>query len=166
MATIEDRERLAADMLGADYVATQRDRYLTFWVGGREYGVALGTVLEIRGLEPQPEPAVARCAAPDMVDLRGTMVPAVDLRRCFSCEPVRGQGPESLVFVQVNGAVAGLVVDSVGEVVEIPGDLISVPAAATSSGTGDFLSGERRLGESITAILDLEQLLPAWTRAQ
>jgi purine-binding chemotaxis protein CheW len=164
MATIEDRKRLAADMLSADYIATQRDRYLTFWVGGREYGIALCAVLEIRGLEPLTEPLSVSTEAAGVVDLRGAMVPVIDLRQRFGGDPLRCDGQESLIFVQVSSAAAGLVVDAVGEVVEIPGDLISAPDASMSSEAEHFVSGERRLGESVTAILDLERLLPAESR--
>jgi purine-binding chemotaxis protein CheW len=159
MATIEDRERLAADMLGADYVAIQRDRYLTFWVGEREYGIALSAVLEIRGMEPLPEPVAVSGGTLDLVDLRGAMVPLVDLRQRFGCVPSGNAGQESLVFVQLDGETAALAVDSVGEVVEIPGELISAPDVSNSRETGNLVSGERRLGGSVTAILDLERLL-------
>ena len=153
--------QLAAEEITADYIATQQDRYLTFLVAGREYGVGLRWLTEIRGLEPLSPPAGAPPRVVGTTELHGMMVPVLDLAEDAGAGRAPRSEQASLVFIESYSGVAGLVVDEVGEVVEIPHDLITPPEDLPEELAAPFSCGARRLGGSVTIILDPESLLPA-----
>ena len=103
---------------GAQAAATQKANaeFLTFRLGGEEYGIDILRVQEIRGYE-----SVTRIAnTPDFIkgvmNLRGTIVPVVDMRIKFSLgEPVYDQFTVVIVL-NIAGRVVGMVVDSVSDV--------------------------------------------------
>ena len=88
--------------------------YLTFRLGGEEYGIALGAIQEILGYQ-QPTRSVG---APDdicgVLNLRGAIVAIIDLRLRFALEP-RIDASTVIVVVNVRGSTVGLVVDAVAD---------------------------------------------------
>lgn len=142
---------------------TLAGKYLTFVLAGEEYGVPVLQVREIvKMMEitavPQVPPYVK-----GVVNLRGKVIPVVDLRLKFGF-PAQAYGDRtSVVVVDVAlphaRCVMGLVVDAVSEVLFIAGDAIDPTPAFGARVTTDYLRGVARVKGTVKILLDLDRVL-------
>lgn len=135
------------------------DQYLTIRLGQQEYGIAILDVQEIRGWTA----ATAVPNAPDhfrgVINLRGTVVPLIDLRRKFRMAVPDDDRLSVTVVVRVGGRVVGLVVDGVSDVLDIMPDAISPPPDIGDGFEVKSLSGIARSGERLVSILAMSQVV-------
>ncbi len=137
----------------------QHREFLVFSLGDEEYAVDILKVQEIRGYE-----SVTRIAnAPDFIkgvtNLRGVIVPIVDLRIKFRLEHT-GYGPETVVIVvNVGGRVIGMVVDGVTDVMTLTPEQIRPAPEFGVTLSSDFLSGLGSVDDRMLVIVDIEKLL-------
>ncbi|MFN3702953.1 chemotaxis protein CheW [Thermomonas sp.] len=132
--------------------------FLTFTLGQEEYGVDILKVQEIRGYD-----AVTRLPdAPDyikgVINLRGTIVPVIDMRVKFRLE-AKVDALTVMIVLNVANRVVGMVVDSVSDVVQLTAEQIR---AMPEVGTGidrRFLTGIGALDERMLILLDIEGLM-------
>ena len=137
---------------------------VTFRVGGEEFGLDVFQVHEIlRWQEPTPVPR-----APEFVegvlDVRGTLVPVVDLRRRFETGAPGYDDDTRIVVVDFQGERLGLVVDTVTEVLRAPETAITAPPAFVRGLAAEFVRGIVRLEGRLVILLDLERLLSSQER--
>jgi purine-binding chemotaxis protein CheW len=104
--------------------------FLTFRLGGEEYGIDILRVQEIRSYEEPTRIANAPSFIKGVVNLRGVIVPVVDLRIKLGCDKVEYNGFTVVIVLNVRGRVVGAVVDSVSDVLELAGDLSSPASPA------------------------------------
>jgi purine-binding chemotaxis protein CheW len=142
---------------------SREGKYLTFSLAGEEYGIGILKVKEIIGMmtiTPVPQ-------APDFVkgviNLRGKVIPVLDLRLRFSMEA--GEYTERTCIIVVEAAVAngsvhmGIVVDAVSEVLNIrQDDTEDTPAFGVKLNT-DFILGMAKLGGGVKILLDIDRVL-------
>ncbi|MFG6461798.1 chemotaxis protein CheW [Roseateles sp. DXS20W] len=137
---------------------TDGRQFLTFRIGEEEYGLDILRVQEIRSYEAPTRVANAPSFVKGVVNLRGVIVPILDLRIRL------GQAGEYNAFtvvivLNVAGRVVGVVVDSVSDVLELSEDEIKprpdVPAAMDSR----FITGLGKLGERMLILLDIEAMI-------
>jgi purine-binding chemotaxis protein CheW len=138
---------------------TQGQEYLAFTLGKEEYGIDILKVQEIRGYE-----AVTRIAnAPEfikgVINLRGIIVPVVDMRIKFNLgEPTYDQFTV-VIILNIGGRVVGMVVDSVSDVTTLtPEQIRPAPEMGTSFST-DFLIGLGTVGERMLILVDIDSLM-------
>ncbi|HEU4851707.1 MAG TPA: chemotaxis protein CheW [Telluria sp.] len=133
--------------------------FLAFNLGAEEYGIDIQQVQELRGYE-----AVTRIAnAPDfvkgVVNLRGVIVPIIDMRIRFSLgEPTYDQFTV-VVILKVRDRVIGLVVDSVSDVAELTADQIKPAPDLGSVIDAGYVTGLATIGERMLILIDIERLL-------
>ncbi|MCE2899042.1 MAG: chemotaxis protein CheW [Betaproteobacteria bacterium] len=133
--------------------------FLTFRLGAEEYGIEILKVQEIRGYD-----AVTRLAnAPEfikgVINLRGVIVPIVDLRIKFGvAEPVYDQFTVVIVL-NVGGRVVGAVVDSVSDVLTLEPDQMRAAPQFSSSFDTSHLTGLASLDERMLILVDIERLM-------
>jgi purine-binding chemotaxis protein CheW len=131
---------------------------VTFTLGGQLYGLPIEVVQEIQQLvEFTPMPDVAP-ALVGLVDIRGAVVPAIDLRVLVGMEsrPMTLQTP--MVFCRVRGHVVCLIVDGVEDVVDLPDGGLQPPSGLYS--ISDRMLGMCRLPQGLLLMLDIERLVP------
>jgi purine-binding chemotaxis protein CheW len=93
------------------------------------------------------------------VNLRGVIVPVVDLRIKLNCEKVEYNGFTVVIVLNVRGRVVGAVVDSVSDVLQLSQDLIKpAPEMNTTVDTG-FITGIASVGERMLILMDIEALM-------
>lgn len=133
--------------------------FLAFKLGAEEYGIDILKVQEIRGYE-----AVTRIAnAPDfikgVVNLRGIIVPIVDMRIRFRLgEPSYDQFTV-VIILNIAGRVVGMVVDSVSDVTTLsPAQIRPAPEMGTAFNT-DYLIGLGTLDERMLILIDIDRLM-------
>ncbi|TSE20883.1 Chemotaxis protein CheW [Tepidimonas alkaliphilus] len=136
--------------------------YLTFRLGAEEYGIDILRVQEIRSFEPPTRIANAPAHMLGVVNLRGVIVPVVDLRLKLGCAQAEYNGLTVVIVLNVKGRVVGAVVDSVSDVLELPRDQIR-PAPEMASSTVDtaFITGIASVGERMLILMDIEALMSA-----
>jgi purine-binding chemotaxis protein CheW len=144
--------------------AVPQVQLVTFRVGGEEFGLDVFAVHEIlRYQEPTPMPR-----APEFVegvlDVRGTLVPVVDLRRRFETPEVAYDFDTRIILVDFNDERLGLVVDSVTEVLRAPETAVSPPPAYIRGLAAEFVRGIVRVGDRLVVLMDLDRILSSEER--
>jgi len=139
--------------------ASDGSQYLTFTLDQEEYGVEILRVREIRGysaVTPIPNtPGYIK----GVMNLRGTIIPVVDLRAKFSMTETGYNQFTVIIVVTVGTKVMGLIVDAVSDVLNIPkADLQSPPDFGMSVDT-TFIRGMAKAGEKLVVLLDLDRVL-------
>ncbi len=138
--------------------------YLTFRLGSEEYGIDILKVQEIRSYEPPTKIANAPSYLKGVVNLRGVIVPIVDLRVKFNCVNDDGQGDINsftvVIVLNVRGRVVGAVVDSVSDVMQLAEQSIQ-PAPEMSSAMVDttYITGIANVNERLLILMDIESLM-------
>ena len=132
---------------------------VTFSIGSEEFGVDILKVMEIiRTMEITKVPK-----SPDFVEgvinLRGTVIPIIDLRRRFGLEPKKGDTDTRIIVIEINSMTVGFVVDSVSEVLRIPASTVEPAPAVVSGLDSDYISGVGKLQDRLLILLDLDKLL-------
>lgn len=137
---------------------------VTFRVGGEEFGLDVFQVHEI--LRHQAPRAMPRAPAfvEGVLDVRGALVPVVDLRRRFETGRDETDDDTRIVVVDHAGERLGLVVDAVMEVLRAPETAVAAPPAYIRGLAAEYLRGIVRMGERLIVLLDLERILSSEER--
>jgi purine-binding chemotaxis protein CheW len=133
--------------------------FLTFRLGAEEYGIDILRVQEIRSYEEPTRIANAPSFIKGVVNLRGVIVPVVDLRIKLNCEKVEYNGFTVVIVLNVHGRVVGAVVDSVSDVLELSRDLIKPAPEMNSTVDTGFITGIASVGERMLILMDIEALM-------
>jgi len=131
---------------------------VVFELGEERYGLDIATVYEI--IRHQPITAVPQAPAfvEGVINLRGRIIPVVDLRDRFGMASGELTKASRIVVCEAVGTRVGLVVDGVSEVLMVPGDAIeSTPDVAAGHDAG-YLRGIAKLGDRLIILLDLDGL--------
>ena len=148
----------AAGPAGSTAAASQ---FLTFLLGDEQYGIEILKVQEIKGYSaitpiPNTPPHVR-----GVINLRGTVVPVVDLRAKFSLAAAEYNKFTVIIVVTVGEKVIGMLVDAVSDVLDISAsEMRSAPDLGARVDTR-FISGMATIGERMTVLLDIDRLLSA-----
>lgn len=134
--------------------------YLSFRLGDEAYGIDILSVQEIRSYEPPTRMAGAPAFIKGVIDLRGVIVPIVDLRLKFGLTEVAPTDTTVVVVLNVLGRVVGAVVDAVSDVIELAPQAIR-PAPALNSAVVDtrFVTGLASQGDRLLILVDITRLM-------
>jgi purine-binding chemotaxis protein CheW len=137
--------------------------FLTFRLGAEEYGIDILRVQEIRSYEPPTRIANAPAFIKGVVNLRGVIVPIVDLRLKLGCESAEYNSFTVVIVLNVKGRVLGAVVDSVSDVLELSREAIKPAPEMTTSVDSGFITGigsvKTDSAERMLILMDIEQLM-------
>ena len=133
--------------------------YLTFRLDQEEYGIDILKVQEIRSYEPPTRIANAPAFIKGVVNLRGTIVPIVDMRLKFGCEKAEYNSFTVVIILNLRSRIVGIVVDSVSDVMELPPDSLKAAPDVESRIGNDAVLGLGSLGERMLILLDIEKLM-------
>jgi len=133
--------------------------FLTFRLGAEEYGIDILRVQEIRSYEAPTRIANAPAFIKGVVNLRGVIVPIVDLRVKLGCETVEYNEFTVVIVLNVAGRVVGAVVDSVSDVLELPKDAVKPAPELASSVDTSFITGIGNVGDRMLILMDIEAFM-------
>ena len=146
--------------------AVPQVQLVTFRVGGEEFGLDVFQVHEIlRYTEPTPMPK-APAFVEGVLDVRGALVPVVDLRKRFELHEVLYGDDTRIILVDFQGERLGLIVDEVSEVLRVPETSVSPPPQFVRGLAAEFIRGIVRLESRLVVLLDLERILSSQERMQ
>lgn len=136
-------------------------KYFTFFLGKEEYGLEILKVREIIGMmdvTPVPRtPGFVR----GVINLRGKVIPVVELRRKFGMPDVDQTNETCIIVVQARGVEMGAIVDRVSEVTDIAAEEIQeAPSFGSNVGT-DFILGIGKSAGHVKLLLDIDKILSA-----
>ncbi len=134
-------------------------KFLTFFLAGEEYGLEILKVHEIIGMLPITRVPRTPDYIRGVVNLRGKVIPIVDLRAKFSMAREDDDQETCIIVVQVRGVQIGIVVDRVSEVASIADADIEPPPPFGADVPTDFLLGLGKAGGRVKLLLDIERVL-------
>jgi purine-binding chemotaxis protein CheW len=153
----------AVTPLGGMGMVDREGKYLTFALGREEYGIGILKVKEIIGM--MPVTAVPRTPAhvKGVINLRGKVIPVVDLRLKFGMEEMEYTEWTCIIVVEIGGAagsvLTGIVVDAVSEVLNIKGgDIEDAPTFGAKLNT-DTILGMAKMNGGVKILLDIDKVM-------
>ncbi|HET6461661.1 MAG TPA: chemotaxis protein CheW [Syntrophales bacterium] len=148
----------------AEKTSAREGKYLTFGLGSEEYGLEILKVKEIIGvMNITPVPQTPKYVK-GVINLRGKVIPVIDLRLKFSMDAVEYNDRTCIIVVDIAGkagkkTVMGIVVDSVSEVLNIRGDEIEdTPTFGVRLDT-DYILGMAKIKGGVKILLDINRVL-------
>ena len=133
--------------------------FLTFRLGAEEYGIDILRVQEIRSYEQPTRIANAPAFIKGVVNLRGVIVPIVDLRLKLGCATADYNSFTVVIVLNVKGRVVGAVVDSVSDVLELAGDAVKPAPEMNSAVDVSFITGIGNVADRMLILMDIEALM-------
>ena len=158
-ATQVARSEAARNAGAAAVKGPNAGEFLTFRLGAEEYGIDILRVQEIRSYEQPTRIANAPGFIKGVVNLRGVIVPIVDLRLKLGCPTAEYNSFTVVIVLNVRGRVVGAVVDSVSDVLELSRDHIKPAPEMNASVDTTFITGIGSVGERMLILMDIEALM-------
>ena len=151
MAGLAAVSKLAGEPVGQEF--------LIFTLGNEEYGIDILKVQEIRGYDQVTRIANTPAFIKGVTNLRGVIVPIIDLRVKFSQQSVSYDENTVVIVLNFGQRVVGIVVDGVSDVLSLTAEQIRpAPEFAVTLAT-EYLTGLGSLGERMLILVDIEKLL-------
>jgi purine-binding chemotaxis protein CheW len=144
-----------------DLTTSGAREYLTFRLDQEEYGIDILKVQEIRGYEPPTRVANAPSFIKGVVNLRGTIVPIVDMRLKFNCAKAEYNSFTVVIVLNLRNRIVGIVVDSVSDVMELPPESLKAAPDIESVIDSSAVLGLGSIGDRMLILLDIEKLMSA-----
>jgi len=144
-------------------IADKEGKYLTFTLGGEEYGIGILKIKEIIGMMHVTTMPQTPDFVKGVINLRGKVIPVMDLRLRFGMDAMDYTERTCIIVVEIEGNSGtiqiGIVVDSVSEVLNIKGDDIEdTPAFGTRLNT-DYILGMAKMEGGVKILLDIDRVL-------
>jgi len=134
---------------------------VTFVVENEEFAVNILAVQEInRMMQITQVPQSPDCVE-GIINLRGRIIPVVDLRKRFNMATKEHGNESRIVVVEVTGHVLGFIVDAVREVLRIDSSIVDPAPTITTSVDSDYIEGVGKLDDRLLILLDLSRLFDA-----
>lgn len=138
---------------------TQQDKYLAFQLAREEYAVEIRYITEIIGMQKVTElPDLPRFVR-GVINLRGKVIPVVDIRLRFGLEERAYDERTCIVVTRINEVAVGLIVDYVKEVFDISKQNIDPPPRIKKGSESRFIQGLGKIDNNVKIILDVNRLL-------
>jgi purine-binding chemotaxis protein CheW len=147
------------DFAVQDGVATPIREFLAFKLGAEEYGIDILRVQEIRSYEKPTRIANSPDFIKGVVNLRGVIVPIVDMRLKLKLEQANYDAFTVVIVLNIGARVMGVVVDAVSDVITLRPDQLRAVPELNSSITGEHLLAIGTVDERMLVLLDIEKLM-------
>lgn len=138
---------------------TQKNRFLTFSLGKESYGIEIKYVIEIIGIQSITEIPELPEYVRGIINLRGKIIPVLDVRLRFKKEPKEYNDRTCVIVVDINEVSIGLIVDSVAEVIPIPEENMVDPPQTNRGLSNTYIKKIGKVGNDVKLLLDCEKLL-------
>ncbi len=135
------------------------DEFLTFTLGKEEYGIDILKVQEIRGYDSVTTIANSPKFIKGVINLRGIIVPIVDMRIKFNLGNVEYNQFTVVIILNIGKRVVGMVVDGVSDVITLTGTQIKPAPEFGSTFDTEYLTGLGTIDERMLILVDIEKLM-------
>jgi purine-binding chemotaxis protein CheW len=148
-----------SDTRSGSTTSADSGQYLTLRLGREEYAIDILRVQEIRSYEEPTRMVNAPPFIKGVVNLRGVIVPIIDLRMKLSLDKVEYNDFTVVIILNVRGTVIGAVVDSVSDVVTLSADMIKPAPQFDTTLDTRFITGLANVGERMLIVMNMEALM-------
>lgn len=152
-------EQIAENQESAEYSRLLGQEYLTFSLGEEHYAVDILKVQEIRGYGAVTKIANAPSFIKGVINLRGVIVPIIDLRIKFNLGKPHYDEFTIVIVLNLANRVVGMVVDGVSDVVSLAGDEIKNPPDFSANFDSEYILGLATVDDQMLIIADIEKLM-------
>ena len=134
-------------------------QFISFSVGEEEYGLELLRVKEVIRIREITWLPKAPTFVKGIINLRGDVIPIIDLRDKFGLPPKENTAMTRVIVVEVEGRLMGMVVDSASQVVRIPAGQIDPPPPVLGGLSQEFITGVGKLDDKLIILLNTDAIL-------
>ena len=143
-----------------DLTSSGDERQLVvFQLGAELYGCEISRVHEIIRLQSVTKVPRAPAFVEGVINLRGKVIPVVDLRRRFGLPTADHTRASRIVVVEIGDQVVGIVVDGVSEVLRVNSAIVEPPSPVVAGIDSEYLHGIAKLADRLVILLDLDRIL-------
>lgn len=142
-----------------DKEETLNGRFLAFQVGKETYGIEIKYVIEISGMQPITELPEMPEYIKGIIDLRGRIIPVMDVRLRFKLAANDYGDRTSIIIIDINGNSFGLIIDNVAEVIKIEDENILQKPEMGSSTNSAYIKSIGKADGQIVLLIDCDKLL-------
>src|SRR5579864_3892276 len=144
----------------ADLASAADERQLVvFQLGAELYGVEISRVHEIIRLQSVTRVPRAPAYVEGVINLRGKVIPVIDLRRRLGLPTAEHTRAGRIVVVEIGDQVVGVIVDGVSEVLRVNGATIEPPSPVVAGVEAEHINGIAKLPDRLVILLDLDRVL-------
>jgi purine-binding chemotaxis protein CheW len=143
----------------AGSVSSHAGKYLSFYLAKELYGIKILNIREIIGLQSITRVPGTRDFIKGVINLRGMVIPIIDLRLRFGMEEVPYNNETCIVVVEVEDGVSGVIIDAVDEVIHFNTEDLEPAPGFQSKLEGDFILAMGKARGKILMLIDLESIL-------
>jgi len=136
-----------------------RNRFLTFLLEDEKYGIEILSVREIIGYQKATPIPRSPVYVRGVLNLRGVLIPVIDLRAKLDMPPQEPQSYTAIVIVSIHETSIGFIVDRVEEVKALSEDQLSDPPRMGSKVDTEYIKQMARIGEEVVLLLDLDHVV-------
>ncbi len=152
-------EHVKKRTMNNDNEEVETNQYVTFLIARETYGVEVLRVQEIIGMTGITHVPNSMEFMRGVINLRGTVVPVVDMRLRFGMEEKDYDNFTVILIVEVKGYMVGMIVDSVADVVDIPIKNIQDTPHFSANIRTDYIKGIGRIDEDLVIVLNVDKIL-------
>jgi purine-binding chemotaxis protein CheW len=138
---------------------TQKGKFLTVSVCRESYGIEIKFVTEIIGIQEVTEVPELPNYVKGIINLRGKIIPVIDVRLRFKKEPKNYNDRTCIVVIDVKETYIGLIVDHVAEVINIEDSNIVLPPEIKTGFHNPYIKGVGKVGNGVKLLLDCNKLM-------
>lgn len=142
------------------------NQLISFIVGEEEYGLEILRVKEVIRVREITRLPRAPCFVKGIINLRGDVIPIIDLRDKFGLEHREYTSMTRVIVVDVDGRLVGMVVDAASQVVRIPADQIEPPPPIVGGLSAEYIKGVGKLDERLVILLNIDRILSAQEKVE
>lgn len=143
----------------SESISTQDEQIVGLELDGECYGVDIGRVQEIIRMQPITAVPNGPAFIEGVTNLRGRVIPVMDLRKRFGLGVAPPDGRHRIVVAELGSHTIGLIVDAVSEVLRVPGDAIEPPSSLVTTTDSAYLRGVAKLEGRLVLLVDLAHVL-------
>ena len=152
-AEVLNRQEKATD------VGSGELQLVSFKIGSEEFGVDILKVQEINRMVEITRVPQAPHYVEGVINLRGKVIPIVDLRKRFNLDLKEHDKNTRIVVVDIGGNIMGMIVDSVSEVLRLPSSTIEPPPEIVTGINSEYIKGVAKLDDRLLIFLDLSKVI-------
>jgi len=135
------------------------NQLVVFMLAKEHYGVRIAAVESIIKLQPITAVPCSPAFVEGVTNLRGRVLPVIDLRKRFDLPAEESTKDTRIVVVEMSGTLVGMIVDAVSEVLRVPAESVEPPSPIMTTVDSAFITGIAKVGERLIILLDLEKVL-------
>ena len=140
-------------------IAGAEMQLVVFELGDESYGVDISRVQDINRMQEITEIPHAPESVVGVINLRGRVIPVIDLRKRFGLPEAVHTKDTRIVVVHLEGNLIGVIVDAVSQVLRIPADIVEPPSPVLAGVDSRYLRGIAKLDDRLVILLDLDFVL-------